>query len=75
MDTSKRRGFLAAAALALILLLAVPQAAEHRQKDGELVVGVGDDITGRLMDQVLARFHGDGQEGLVSPEPSGTDLV
>lgn len=73
MDATKRGALFMALALALGLLLAfgTPGEASRVEEDTQLVVGVGDDITGRLMEQILARYQQDGREGAVGSDRSG----
>lgn len=74
MDAIKRGAIFLVVALIMGLLLAfvLPKEAERRQGDQKLLVGVGDDITGRLMEQILERYHADGHDGLASA--GGEDL-
>lgn len=70
MDATKRGALVLALALVLGLLLAfaVPWAASRGQTKAQLVVGVGDDITGRLMEEILKRCQEDGHHNIVSPD-------
>ena len=70
----KRGAIFLSAVLVLGLLLAfvLPREGKRPADDETLVVGVGDDITGRLMEQILQRYEADGQEGLT--HAGGEDL-
>ena len=68
MDRTKREVILLSTVLVLGLALAfaLPQVVSGKGEE-QLVVGVGDDITGRLMEQIMARYQADGRDGLVNP--------
>lgn len=70
MDATKRGAFFLALALVLGLLLAfaVPWAASREQTQAQLVVGVGDDITGRMMEEIIKRCQEDGHNSIVNPD-------
>ena len=74
MDAIKRGALFLAFGLVLGLLLAfaVPWVASRGQEDAQLVIGVGDDITGRLTEQILERYRADGHDDIVSP--GNTDM-
>lgn len=74
MNAMKRGAIFLSAALVLGLLLAfvLPREAKRPAEDEKLLVGVGDDITGRLMEQILERYHADGHDALASA--GGEDL-
>ena len=67
MDTIKKVlvFLLLSTALGLTLAVILPKDVT-RDTPETLMVGCGDDITGRLLDQVLARYHADGHEGVAS---------
>lgn len=69
MDAIKRVALFMALALTLGLLLtfAAPQAESRDRAEGQLVVGVGDDITGRLMEEIIERCRKDGHNNIVNP--------
>ena len=66
MDAIKRGVIFLAAVLVLGLLMAfvLPREQPRDAEDETLLIGVGDDVTGLLMEQILQRYQADGQEGL-----------
>ena len=67
MDAIKRGAIFWAAALVLGLALSfgVPWLTSQGEEEPKLVIGVGDDITGRLTERILARYEADGHGGLI----------
>lgn len=76
MDAIKRGAVFLAIAFVLGLLLAfvLPHERGRAAEDKKLLVGVGDDITGRLMEQILQRYQADGEESLARAGEEGTPL-
>ena len=66
MDAIKRGVIFLAAAFVLGLLVAfvLPRGRPREAQDETLLIGVGDDVTGLLMEQILQRYQEDGHEGL-----------
>ena len=66
MDAIKRGVIFLAAAFVLGLLVdfVLPRERPREAQDETLLIGVGDDVTGLLMEQILQRYQEDGHEGL-----------
>ena len=67
MDAIKRGVIFLAAAFVLGLLVAfvLPRERPREAQDETLLIGVGDDVTGLLMEQILQRYQEDGPRGSV----------
>lgn len=78
MDAIKRTllFLLCGTIIGLALVNFLPGGESGRDNPEVLVVGVGDDISGRLLEQVLERYYADGHQGLSSTArdtmPEGT---
>jgi len=68
MDAIKRAllFLVLAAALGLALVFVLPAGEVDRDNPEVLMVGVGDDISGCLLEQVLRRYYADGHQGVAS---------
>lgn len=65
--------------LGLFLVFVLPTGEINRDNPDQLLVGVGDDISGCLLEQVLARYYADGHQGVASAsngvdEEDGEDM-
>ena len=76
MDAIKRGAIFLTAAFVLGLLLAfvLPRETGRAAEDEKLLVGVGDDITGRLTEQILQRYSANGEESLAQAGEGSTPL-
>lgn len=74
MDAIKQGAVFLAAALVLGLLVSfvLPKENGRSAEDQRLLVGVGDDITGLLMEQILQRYQADGHDAPAGP--GGEDM-
>ena len=76
MDAIKRGAIFLTVAFVLGLLLAfvLPRETGRAAEDKKLLVGVGDDITGRLTEQILQRYSANGEESLAQAGEGSTPL-
>lgn len=74
MDAIKRSIAFLALVLAAGCVLVFGAPGESLVKsNGELMVGVGDDVTGLLMEQVMLRYRADGHDAMSSVSSGDTD--